>query len=129
MALVDTTSFPALYGTVQKAGEREDLTGAHEHDDDNDEPHACLVERPVVELLYQQIETADVILANKCDLASNEKSCGRRSTRAASSTRTQRSYRRRLATPPCGMSSRGMLRHPLPLPPPTTSHHPQCPSI
>ena len=27
---------------------------------------------PVVELLLQQIETADVILANKCDLASEE---------------------------------------------------------
>ena len=70
VALVDATLFPELYGSVQKAGEREDLTGSHAHDDA--EPHTCVVERPVVELLLQQVESADVILANKSDLASDE---------------------------------------------------------
>ena len=58
---------PTGTGTTH-AYQRQDLTGAHEH---GDEPHTCIVDRPVVELLLQQIETADVILANKCDLASN----------------------------------------------------------
>uniref|UniRef100_A0A7S0IXX5 CobW C-terminal domain-containing protein n=1 Tax=Calcidiscus leptoporus TaxID=127549 RepID=A0A7S0IXX5_9EUKA len=68
VALVDANAFPVLYGSVQKAGEREDLTGPHAHED----AHACVVERPVAELLLQQIEAADVILANKCDLATDE---------------------------------------------------------
>ena len=67
VALVDANSFPELYGSMEKAGEREDLTGRQDK-----MPHACVVERPVVELLLQQIESADVILVNKCDLASEE---------------------------------------------------------
>ena len=77
VALVDANSFPELFGSVQTAGERDDLTGAHarthDNDDDgHDEPHTCVIDRPVAELLLQQIETADVILANKCDLATEE---------------------------------------------------------
>ena len=70
VALVDSMAFPELYRSVQIAGEREDLTGSHTHDDD--EPaHVCVVGRPVIELLLQQVETADVILVNKIDLASD----------------------------------------------------------
>ena len=72
VALVDASSFPELFGSIQSAGEREDLTGsAHGHSDDTPQ-HSCVVDRPVVELLLQQIETADVILANKVDLATEE---------------------------------------------------------
>lgn len=71
VALVDANAFPELYGSIQKAGDREDLTGTHTHDDGT-QPHACVVEQPVAELLLQQIESADVILANKCDLATAE---------------------------------------------------------
>ena len=68
VALVDANAFPEMYGSVQTAKEREDLTG-ESHDDDG---HTCAVERPVIELLLKQIETADVILVNKCDLASDD---------------------------------------------------------
>jgi G3E family GTPase len=72
VALVDASTFPDLFGSIQTAGERDDLTGStHEHDDDTPQ-HSCMVDRPVVELLLQQIETADVILANKVDLATEE---------------------------------------------------------
>lgn len=72
VALVDASSFPELFGSIQSAGEREDLTGStHVHGDDTPQ-HSCMVDRPVIELLLQQIETADVILANKVDLATEE---------------------------------------------------------
>jgi len=71
VALVDANSFPYLYGSIEKASEREDLTGAHTHDDEGPQ-HTCMVDQEVGELLLAQIETADVILANKCDLATNE---------------------------------------------------------
>ena len=72
VALVDASSFPDLYGSRQRAGEAPELTGAaHEHDDGR--PHdSCAVDEPVVALLLQQIETADCILANKCDLATDD---------------------------------------------------------
>ena len=74
VALVDANAFPYLYGSIQTAGEREDLTGtAHAHDDDDETPqHNCAVDQAVGELLLQQIETADVILANKADLATDD---------------------------------------------------------
>jgi G3E family GTPase len=68
VALVDANSFPELYISIEKAGERGDLTGA----DDATPRHTCGMDPPVVELLMQQVETADVILANKCDLATEE---------------------------------------------------------
>ena len=67
VALVDANSFPAQYGSVQTAREREDLAGA-----DVIEMDPCAVDRRVVELLLQQVETADVILVNKCDLATDD---------------------------------------------------------
>ena len=66
VALVDASTFPELFGSIQIAGEREDLTGR------TDPQHSCTVDRAVVDLLLQQIETADVILANKVDLATEE---------------------------------------------------------
>ena len=66
VALVDANAFPEMYGSLQTAGEREDLTG-HSHED-----FSCAFERPVIELLLKQVETADVILVNKCDLASDD---------------------------------------------------------
>lgn len=67
VALVDANSFPELYGTVQTAGERTDLAG-----EDVGRADPCAVDRRVVELLLQQLETADTILVNKCDLASED---------------------------------------------------------
>ena len=67
VALVDANSFPELYGTVQVAGERADLAG-----EDVGRADPCAVDRRVVELLLQQLETADTILVNKCDLASED---------------------------------------------------------
>ena len=67
VALVDANSFPELYGTVQTAGERTDLAG-----EDVSRADPCAVDRRVVELLLQQLETADTILVNKCDLASED---------------------------------------------------------
>ena len=61
VALVDANSFPELYGTVQTAGERTDLAG-----EDVGRADPCAVDRRVVELLLQQLETADTILVNKC---------------------------------------------------------------
>lgn len=66
VALVDANSFPELYISIEKAGQRDDLTGAATP------AHICAMDPPVVELLMQQVETADVILANKCDLATEE---------------------------------------------------------
>ena len=66
VALVDANSFPAQYNSVNTMGDRMDLAG----DELNDDP--CAVDRRVVELLLQQIETADTILANKIDLATAE---------------------------------------------------------
>ena len=60
VALVDADAFPELYGTVQTAGEREDLAGTGVAVAD-----PCAVDRRVVELLLLQIETADTILVNK----------------------------------------------------------------
>ena len=68
VALVDANSFPGLYGDIATAGERADLTG-HSHDDTE---HSCVIDKPVAELLLQQVETADIILANKVDLATAE---------------------------------------------------------
>jgi G3E family GTPase len=70
VALVDANSFPEIYGSIQRSSQREDLTG-HTHDEKTPQ-HACVVDRPVAELLLQQVETADVVLANTCDLASDE---------------------------------------------------------
>ena len=72
VALVDANAFPYLYGSIQRAGEREDLTGASHTHEDATPQHTCVIEQPVGELLLQQIETADVILCNKCDLATEE---------------------------------------------------------
>ena len=60
VALVDANAFPVLWGTVQTAGEREDLAGSGVRVAD-----PCAVDRRVVELLLLQIETADTILVNK----------------------------------------------------------------
>ena len=65
VALVDGNAFPSMYNSVQEMGERTDLAGA-----DQLELDPCSVDRRVVELLLVQIETADVILVNKADLAS-----------------------------------------------------------
>ena len=71
VALVDANAFPEMYGSRQKANEREDLTG-HVHNDGKP-IHTCVpVDQPVIELLLKQVETADVILVNKCDLASDD---------------------------------------------------------
>lgn len=67
VALVDAMAFPALYNSVSDMGKRVDLAGADQLALDQ-----CSVERRVVELLLVQIESADVILVNKCDLASSE---------------------------------------------------------
>ena len=58
VALVDANCFPELYISNHKAAEREDLTGTHTHDQDTSE-HTCAMEAPIVELLMQQVETAD----------------------------------------------------------------------
>ena len=68
VALVDSNSFPELYHSRQTAAERDDLTGSSQ-DGPQDK---CVIERPVVDLLLSQVESADVILANKCDIASEE---------------------------------------------------------
>ena len=47
VALVDANSFPDLYGSVQKAGQRQDLTG--------NQLEQCVLEWPVAELLLQQV--------------------------------------------------------------------------
>ncbi len=67
VALVDSSSFPMLYHSTDKAHERQDLTG---HDDPSSEGHTCHLDTSVVGLLVSQIESADVILTNKCDVAS-----------------------------------------------------------
>ena len=73
VALVDANAFPYLYGSIQTAGEREDLSGLHAHNDDEEaSQHTCMVDEQVGKLLLYQVETADVILANKCDLATDE---------------------------------------------------------
>ena len=54
VALVDANSFPELYMSSQRAGEREDLTGAQTNDDESPQ-HSCVVDQPVVELLLQQV--------------------------------------------------------------------------
>ena len=74
VALVDSNSFPELYNSLQRTRDRDDLTG-HVHADDDG--HTCLHEEdvldtPIVELLLSQIEGADLILANKCDIASED---------------------------------------------------------
>ena len=68
MALVDSNSFPELYHSLQRASNRDDLTG-HVHKEDG---HTCGLDTPVVELLLSQIETADVVLVNKCDIATED---------------------------------------------------------
>jgi len=70
VALVDANSFPAIFVSNENAGAREDLTG-HAHDGEAEE-HTCVIDQPVVQLLLRQVETSDVILANKCDLASED---------------------------------------------------------
>ena len=71
VALVDAHAFPEIINSIQSSGERDDLTG-HLHGADDEHSHVaeCDVEKPVVELLLQQIEFSDVVLVNKCDLAS-----------------------------------------------------------
>ena len=64
VALVDANAFPAMYNSNADMGDRRDLAGP-EIDAD-----PCAVDRRVVELLLLQIETADVILVNKVDVAS-----------------------------------------------------------
>mmetsp|Transcript_15552 Transcript_15552/g.27672 ORF Transcript_15552/g.27672 Transcript_15552/m.27672 type:complete len:692 (-) Transcript_15552:181-2256(-) len=68
VAMVDANAFPILYLSVSRMGDRLDLAG--EEAVENNDP--CLVDRKVVELLCSQIESANVILVNKCDLASDE---------------------------------------------------------
>ena len=67
VALVDANAFPALYNSVAAMGDRVYLAGAKDIEMD-----PCAVDSRVVELLLAQIETADVILVNKMDLASKE---------------------------------------------------------
>ena len=67
VALVDANAFPALYNSVQEMADRIDLAGEKAAEMD-----PCAVDRRVVELLLTQIETADVVLVNKCDLASDD---------------------------------------------------------
>jgi G3E family GTPase len=67
VALVDANAFPVMYNSVDEMGDRDDLAGANAADAD-----PCAVDRRVVELLLVQIETADVILVNKCDLATDD---------------------------------------------------------
>ena len=74
IALVDSNSFPELYHSLQRTRDRDDLTGYVHADEDG---HMCLYEEdtldaPIVELLLSQIEGADLILANKCDIASDD---------------------------------------------------------
>ncbi|KAL3911198.1 MAG: hypothetical protein SGPRY_008785, partial [Prymnesium sp.] len=74
VAVVDANSFPWLYNSVEQlaillaleqVSERPDLAGADAAVSD-----PCAVDRRVVELLLLQIESADAILVNKCDIAS-----------------------------------------------------------
>ncbi|KAL1521859.1 hypothetical protein AB1Y20_021510 [Prymnesium parvum] len=67
LALVDANAFPSQYNSVQQLGERTDLAGAAAAAAD-----PCAIDRRVVELLLLQVETADAILVNKCDLASDD---------------------------------------------------------
>ena len=67
VALVDANAFPELYNSVQELLSRVDLAGAEAMEAD-----PCAVDRRVVELLLLQIESADTILVNKCDLASDD---------------------------------------------------------
>ena len=65
VALVDANAFHCLYNSVEELPDRLDLAGATAEA----EADPCGVDRRVVELLLAQIETADTILVNKCDLA------------------------------------------------------------
>ena len=67
VALVDANSFPALYNSQAAMVDRLDLAGATELWAD-----PCAVDRAVVDLLLLQVETADVVLVNKADLATAE---------------------------------------------------------
>ena len=67
VALVDANAFPALYNSVAEMGDRIDLAGVDPMMID-----PCEIDRRVVELLLVQIETADVILVNKVDLATDD---------------------------------------------------------
>ena len=71
VALVDASSFPQLYHSADKAHERQDLTG-NEGAQHEQEGHTCHLDTNVVGLLVSQIESADVILTNKCDVATEE---------------------------------------------------------
>ena len=62
VALVDANAFPFLYNSVSEI--TNDLAGEGQVEAD-----PCAADRRVVELLLSQIETADTILVNKCDLA------------------------------------------------------------
>ena len=53
MALLDSTNFPALYHSLHRAGDRDDLTGHIDHNDPNH--HTCGLDQPVVELLLSQV--------------------------------------------------------------------------
>ena len=71
VALVDANSFPALYNSQAAMVDRLDLAGATELWAD-----PCAVDRAVVDLLLLQVETADVVLVNKADLATAEERPG-----------------------------------------------------
>jgi G3E family GTPase len=67
ITLVDSDNFPTLYHSADLMHTREDLGGGEEIA----EVDPCVAMKKVVELLISQIEEADMILANKADLASN----------------------------------------------------------
>ena len=69
VALVDSSSFPQLYHSAEVVHEREDLTG---HNHDEGDGHTCMLDMNIIQLLLAQIETADVVLANKCDVATKD---------------------------------------------------------
>ena len=68
VVLADAHAFPLLYNSVSEIADRLDLA----EENAVAEMSPCAVDTRVVELLLAQIESADVVLVNKCDLASDD---------------------------------------------------------